>query len=408
MSRPAFPGTPLFDSLSHFSALGRSAIYPDDTPSINQFIDGLPIADVAHIDYHHTKDFLTSYSRKSQETFDKFRSDVERFLLWCWLVAGKSIPAIRRQDLEAFIDFVMKPPKAWTAQNTNPRFLSRDGLRKPNPQWRPFRHIGTGARLNNKSLQGLYSNLSIYFNYLMEVDYCIGNPVAIVKKNCRYLVADVAQKETRRLSALQWEALLQAAQSLSNEREDGHRSLFLVAALKSLKLRISELSARPAWVPVMKHFHQDYEGNWWFKAFGKGKKLRDVSVSPGLLTYLANYRKSLGLSPLPSPDENSPLIPSLRGGQGLKSRQLRYLVEAVIDKAANDLIQDGFADDASRLRSATTHWLRHTGASMEVAAGRPLRHVQADLGHESIRTTDMLYVSTDDKERANSSLDIDV
>lgn len=408
MSRNSFPGTPLFDSLVYFSALGRGAVYPDDSPSIQRFIEALPHADAAHADYCHAKDFLTSYSRRSQDTFDKFRSDVERFLLWCWLVAGKCVPSIRRQDLEAFIDFVMKPPKAWTARTTNPRFLAHDGLRQPNDRWRPFRDIGTGARLNNKSLQGLYANLSIFFNFMVETDYCLGNPVPIVKKNCRYLVVDTAQKETRRLSSLQWEALLQAAQSLARERDEGHRSLFVVAALKSLKLRISELSARPNWVPLMDHFHQDHQGNWWFKAFGKGKKLREVSVSTGFLTYLKSYRQSMGLSPLPSADENIPLIPSLRGGHGLKSRQLRNLFENVIERAASDLITDGFEEDARRLRIATTHWLRHTGASMEVAAGRPLRHVQADLGHESIRTTDMLYVSSDDSERAHSSLDIDV
>tara|TARA_R110002094_G_scaffold29427_3_gene42191 strand:- start:818 stop:955 length:138 start_codon:yes stop_codon:yes gene_type:complete len=38
---------------------------------------------------------------------------------------------------------------------------------------------------------------------------------------------------------------------------------------------------------------------------------------------------------------------------------------------------------------------------MEVAAGRNLAHVQADLGHGSIRTTDELYVDSDNMERAS-------
>lgn len=40
---------------------------------------------------------------------------------------------------------------------------------------------------------------------------------------------------------------------------------------------------------------------------------------------------------------------------------------------------------------------------MEVAAGRDLSHVQADLGHGSIRTTDELYVDSDNMERASSA-----
>jgi len=82
---------------------------------------------------------------------------------------------------------------------------------------------------------------------------------------------------------------------------------------------------------------------------------------------------------------------------------LRHLVEAALDVGCNALLTDGFSVEASELRAATTHWLRHTGASMEVASGRELSHVQADLGHGSIRTTDELYVDSDNMERASSA-----
>ncbi len=79
-----------------------------------------------------------------------------------------------------------------------------------------------------------------------------------------------------------------------------------------------------------------------------------------------------------------------------------------MNEACESLKRDSFQVEASELRAATTHWLRHTGASMEVAAGRELSHVQADLGHGSIRTTDELYVDSDNMERASSAKKLDV
>ena len=78
-------------------------------------------------------------------------------------------------------------------------------------------------------------------------------------------------------------------------------------------------------------------------------------------------------------------------------------MEIAFNEGYDTLLGDGFEVEASELRAATTHWLRHTGASMEVAAGRDLSHVQADLGHGSIRTTDELYVDSDNMERASSA-----
>ena len=62
-------------------------------------------------------------------------------------------------------------------------------------------------------------------------------------------------------------------------------------------------------------------------------------------------------------------------------------------------------DNASKFKEATSHWLRHTGASIEVERGRPLKDVSEDLGHASMSTTDTIYVQADDKKRAASGSD---
>jgi site-specific recombinase XerD len=59
-------------------------------------------------------------------------------------------------------------------------------------------------------------------------------------------------------------------------------------------------------------------------------------------------------------------------------------------------------DKALKLKEASTHWLRHTGASMEIERGRPLKDVSEDLGHASMATTDTVYVQSENKLRAES------
>ncbi len=58
---------------------------------------------------------------------------------------------------------------------------------------------------------------------------------------------------------------------------------------------------------------------------------------------------------------------------------------------------DGLEDDASDLKAATVHWLRHTGISEDVKF-RPREHVRDDAGHASMATTDR-YIESDLRER---------
>jgi hypothetical protein len=53
------------------------------------------------------------------------------------------------------------------------------------------------------------------------------------------------------------------------------------------------------------------------------------------------------------------------------------------------------------LRSATVHWLRHTGISDDVKV-RPREHVRDDAGHSSGAITDR-YIDVELQERAKSS-----
>lgn len=56
-------------------------------------------------------------------------------------------------------------------------------------------------------------------------------------------------------------------------------------------------------------------------------------------------------------------------------------------------------------KEASTHYLRHTGASVEIERDRPLKDLSEDLGHLSSATTDTVYVQVERKRRASSGKD---
>jgi integrase len=175
-------------------------------------------------------------------------------------------------------------------------------------------------------------------------------------------------------------------------------------ALFGMYLRISELSAQKRWQPQMGDFQHDADGNWWFTTVGKGNKERQISVSNAMLEALKRYRCYLGLSPLPSPGEQTPLIMRNNRKAPISStRHIRSIVQFCFDQAYERMVEDGLGDDAAELRCATVHWLRHTGISEDVKT-RPREHVRDDAGHGSSAITDK-YIDIERRARHESAKD---
>ncbi|MEJ2060671.1 MAG: site-specific integrase [Gammaproteobacteria bacterium] len=399
--------TPLFDHVESMH----------DERSIRAFFDqhvavrGLP--DGAFEDYRRAGEFLYSY-RGSQDTFASYRRELERLLQWSWLFAGCSLIQLKRADIEAFVEFCQYPPLAWIGVKTVSRFVDSEGRRVPNPAWRPFvarRAKAAEAKAPDPSLyslsqggiQAIFSVLSSFFNYLIQEEYVAFNPVAQIRQKSRFLRKRQTQAKIRRLSELQWAYVIETAEMMAAEQPEEHeRTLFVMEALYGMYLRISELAARPRWVPQMGDFHQDIEGNWWFTTVGKGNKERDISVSDDMLRALKRYRRYLGLSELPAPGETTPLVMRNRGRGGIGStRQIRAIVQHCFDRAVARMMDDGFSEDAESLKSATVHWLRHTGISDDVKF-RPREHVRDDAGHGSSAITDR-YIDVERRERHRSA-----
>ena len=390
------PILPIFDSIR----------YIDSQTDFSYLTESYHLEDI-----RASIEFLKSY-RGSQGTFNSYRREIERLIHCCALISNKTLAQLKRNDIEDFVRFCQKPPKEWIGISKPPRFVEKNGVRIPNLKWRPFtvtvskseRQDGKTPKVKNfeltqGSLKELFAILSTFFNYLLQEEYVYSNPIALIRQKSKFIRKTQGQPKIRRLSEMQWQTVIETAKELAEQNPNQHeRTLFVMSILYSLYLRISELTATDRWVPKMNDFYRDSDGNWWFTTVGKGNKERQIAVSESMLKTLKRWRKHLYLSPLPSPADDSPILPKSKGTGGIKSANyIRGIVQYCFDQAVDKLNAEGFLEEAATLTEATVHWLRHTGISDDVKI-RPREHVRDDAGHSSSAVTDK-YIDIEKRER---------
>lgn len=395
---------PLFDTLENIQ---------ESTECVQDYLTTLAITP-AKQEFLLCLEFLKSY-RNSADTFTAYRREVERLLQWSWLICKKPLKELSRNDIRDYLEFVNNPPKSWIGTKTSNRFILNEmKLRAPNPEWRPFvirvtknakRH-GKQAdkseyKLSNKSIEAIFAALSSLFTFLQQENYLEINPISLIRQKKGYIQRQQNRKVTRRLSKLQWNYVIEAAQKMAEEDPLHERTLFLMSAFYLLGVRISELSYHDDRLATMGNFAPDKHGLWWFTTVGKGNKIRDIAVPDELLEALKRYRSTMDLSPLPSREEAHPLFPKQKGNSGLGARQIRNIVQTVFDNAIFALQAKGKIDEAEDLATATVHWLRHTAISTEIEY-RPREHIRDDAGHENPATMDK-YIDTDRLARHQSA-----
>ena len=102
--------------------------------------------------------------------------------------------------------------------------------------------------------------------------------------------------------------------------------------------------------------------------------------------------------------EQAPLIPSLRdktGRKHLTPAGIHKILAAFFEQMFTHLETDEYADKRllSKLRQASTHWLRHSyGSYLANDKQVPLTYIRDELGHANIGATS-LYLNTDAKQR---------
>ncbi|MAR90385.1 MAG: integrase [Pseudomonadales bacterium] len=406
MSRKRVPPTPILDDLESFGNPFKRMDFNTQPFFNNQ----KPVVG-SQIDYEYALKFLYSYEG-SKATFNAYRRELERLLQWCWRIEERSILLMKREDIEEYIKFCINPPLSWIGTKSTSRFLNVEGERVPNKEWRPFlvtvgkdkfrKGVAPDRKdfiLSQAAIKGIFTALSSFYDFLTQEMLLDANPIKLIRQKSKYIVKSQKVPDVRRISDLQWEYVIEAAEQLADDDPDSHeRTLFAIYCLFSMYLRISELVADTNSIPYMSDFKRDHTRNWWFHVTGKGNKYRKITVCDEMLSALKRYRRFRGLSSLPAADEKEYLIPKLKGKGPIKdTKHIRNLVQLVFDNAYELMMKDTLEVDAAELKTATVHWLRHTGISRDVVY-RPREHVRDDAGHASMATTDK-YIESDERER---------
>lgn len=433
--------TPLFDTYEQFNDLDFQG-FTRERPAVLEFLRAQPEDVDALESYRLVRLFLKQYNGFAT-TYKGYRTHIERLLLWTILVAKKPILSLKRTDAQDFIAFCQNPPADWIGPVIKSRFI-RIGGRKAsksdtyavNPEWRPFNWVVSKAlrtqaseenrlldekqfSFNQASLNQLFNVCSSFYELMFQEGLAEANPIKAVKQRNRYKNKgndpeggkDDSQKfleqdsgEEKVLSKLQWDYVLDTAEEMASQDPYHERTLFIVACLFSMYLRVSDIVGRVNWTPTMGAFRLDTEGNWWMHVIGKGNKARKISVKPEFVeVYLKRYRLSRNLSPYPVSRDKAPLLHKASGKGGLSDRHIRQIVQEVFDRSREKMLkEDRPESDIAALRSASLHWLRHTSATYD-ALIRPIKHLQVDLGHTNQSTTENIYYNSIDVERADSS-----
>lgn len=418
---------PLFETYKRFLRLDPNSLSREQAAVI-RWLESFPENLDAVSSYRAVKGFLLNYAANSA-TFNAYRSYIERLLLWTLLILKKSLLTLTRQDFERFMTFCLTPPADWVGPIVRSRYQRVGGsILMPtdtyvvNPEWRPFNHtvrkqdrkfaeeqriesVITPYKMKKDSISMTFSVCGSFFEWMANEGLSsIPNPIHAIKQKSRYRKKSVASM-AHSLTSRQWDFVFETAQMMADQEPEMHeRTLFIVATMYSLYLKVTDIVGRNGREPMMRDFRKDDQGNWWFYVINKGEEFSRVSVKDEYIRiWMSRYRLFLGLTPEPFPEDDSPLLHSLRRLGGLCDRRIRDLVQDVFDKAYERMRIDGFSeDDIKNLRSASPHWLRDTSALID-AQVRDHKHLQADLGHQNLSSTLDRYYYRDDQDRHRSN-----
>lgn len=340
--------------------------------------------------------FLNEY-RDSSLTLKSYAKEIERLLLWCIHVAKTNISSLRRNHLIEYQEFVKnpQPKKIWCGPKVSRRL--KDG--SINPDWRSF-----SKGLSHTSLNKTITILDSFFNYLVQTNYLTGNPLAVDRRR-KKRNHGLSKIIDRYLELDEIHAVLNALTEYPIKDESHQfqviRARYIILLLFYTGLRIAEAAKHQ-----MGNFIQR-EGNWFLRVIGKGKKLREIPAPDELLKTLAEFRLKVDLpSPQPQFREKTPLIPMQNLKQSISTRRIDQILKWAFNLGANKL-ELTQPRKASKLRSASAHWLRHSYVTCLLDSGAPLKVAQENAGHTDIGTTmHYRHIAQTDRHEATRQLSL--
>lgn len=351
-------------------------------------------------------EFYLSRFDDQPQTFRAYRKELERFLLWGILIAGKPLSSMLVNDCEAYKRFLQMPCPEFCGERTA-RFSHR---------WRPF----STEPLSPPSQKQAVLILRAAFDWLVRVRYLGGNPWVAVKDPSVVTEIHAINIESA-LSDTLWGRVAQSLDRLcagdDSKQDRAARAVILLLGDSGLRRAEAAGAMRADLKPGR------WAGVWVLRVVGKRNKQRDVPVSPRTVEALRAHWHDRGLDFDQHQNQPLPLIAPVTlpktatalkrhgdGGDassnGYSTEGLYRLVLAALKRIRAELVRedhdhdDGGGpqawDDMAQLGQTTPHAFRHTFGTLAVADGMPLDVVQGILGHASAATT-AIYVRAKEK-----------
>ena len=323
----------------------------------------------ANTDYEAVSIWLNRF-RNSPHTQQSYRKEIERLYLWT-INRGQPLSDLTLEDMEEYKLFLKdpQPKQEWCAPPVTRSAKS----------WKPFSGP-LGVASQNQAL----TILNTAFIFLTQMGYLKYNPLQLLYKRDLRQQINKNDKIDRYLEHDLWDFLWDFIQKQNHETPRGameyERRLFLFSLLYMLAPRLSEVANHK-----MNSFAAE-RNKWWWQVTGKGNKTAKIPVPDDMLNALKHYRSFLGLSPLPSSMDNTPLIMDLKRQRGLTRKAIYLIVKQTVYVASLQLDKHS-PDKAEKLRRASTHWFRHTSITHQADSGVDIRHLKATARHASITTT---------------------
>lgn len=363
----------------------------DGSNGLNRAIGNRPQI-AANNDTEAIKVWLARYI-DTRTTFDSYRKEAERLLLWSVAELGKPVSSLTHEDFLVYQSFLGNPMPVsrW--------IMAKRKVSRNNPAWRPF-----AGPLSPTSQRQAIVILNGMFSWLVNAGYLAGNPLSLSRNRQR----KAKPRVTRYLDEDLWNEVKLTIESMprdsNREREHYHRVRWLFSLLYITGIRASEI-VNNTMGGFFSRKDNANEVRWWLEITGKGDKTRIVPATNELMLELGRYRREMGFTLHPIEGEFIPLLLPIGGKQrGMTRSAIHLILKQVFKSTAKRLSVRGSdsINQVARIEAASAHWMRHTAGSNMTSSSMDIRHVRDNLGHESLTTTNNYLHSEDDKRHKDT------
>ena len=349
----------------------------------------------ANTDREAIESWISVKAGDNKNTARSYRSQGERFLLWMCFEKGKALSSATVEDCADYGKFLAAlgdPSLPWDWNLKREEWIAGKGVKRWHPDWRPF-----SGQLTAASRRQAITVIKGLFNFLSRTRYLAHDPwieIGTPKRSGKRLNVH------RILMPRQWQAVVDQLEA--REPDEAYFRLRLALwLLYTSGLRLFELAGLKA-----SHLHRTPDGLWEMRLVGKGGKEREIPISEEIFEILLDYLACRGFPRNPALwPPHTPILATLSKelqkaaspGEAMADSSLFKMLKRHFEIAAerlDDLI------DATQLRKASTHWLRHTFATEALAEGAGQDVVQELLGHADPSTTALYTHASRDRKRA--------